>query len=90
MASRFDLEPRIEALQAAGLVVESEYRGSPPKWVSTALDGVDLYIVNCKGTKTNDTLVLVRLSKLEELLETESACQLRTEISWTFVNLINR
>jgi hypothetical protein len=37
MASRFDLQPRIERLQAAGLVVESDYQGNPPKWLMGAL-----------------------------------------------------
>jgi hypothetical protein len=68
MASRFDLEPRIEALQATGLVVESDYKGDPPKWLSTALIGVDLRVLNCKGTKVDDTVVMVRLSKLEHIL----------------------
>jgi hypothetical protein len=68
MASRFDLEPRVERLQAAGLVVESDYQGNPPKWLMGALANVDLRVLNCKGIKVDDTVVMVRLSKLEELL----------------------
>jgi hypothetical protein len=41
MASQFDLAPRIEALQSSGLTVESEYRGTPPQWLTTALANAD-------------------------------------------------
>ena len=68
MASQFDLAPRIAALQASGLVVTSEYRGNPPAWLTSALDGVDLHVLNCKGVKVDDTIVMVRLAKLEQLI----------------------
>jgi len=68
MASRFDLEPRIEALQAAGLNVDTDYRGDPPKWLTLALNDVDLHIINCKGVKADDTVILVKLTKLEQLI----------------------
>jgi hypothetical protein len=68
MASQFDLAPRLAALEAAGMAVTSEYRGAPPQWLTTALDGVDLRVVNCKGVKPDDVVVMVKLSKLEELV----------------------
>jgi hypothetical protein len=68
MASRFDLQPRIEALQATGLNVGSDYQGNPPKWLVGALADVDLRVVNVKGTKVDDTIVLVKLSEFERLL----------------------
>jgi hypothetical protein len=68
MASQFDLAPRLAELQAAGLTVKSEYRGNPAQWLSGALDGVDLYVLNIKGSKPNDVLCMVRLSTLEKLL----------------------
>ncbi len=46
MASQFDLAPRLAALQAQGLKIESEYKGSPAKWLTTALNDVDLRVVN--------------------------------------------
>lgn len=68
MASQFDLAPRLAALQASGLKVSSQYRGVPSIWLSSALDDVDLAVVNVKGTKTDDVIVMVRLSKIEELV----------------------
>lgn len=73
MASSFDLAPRLAALQASGLTVVTDYKGSPSAWLQTALDGVDLRVINVKGIAANDTLVMVRLSKLEELIAAYSA-----------------
>jgi hypothetical protein len=70
VASKFDLEKRIEALQAAGLAVESEYRGTPPQWLTSALFKLDLRVINCKGIGADDTIVMVRLGKLEQLIAT--------------------
>lgn len=69
MASQFDLAPRLAALQASGLAVTSDYQGNPAKWLQQALDGCDCLVVNIKGTKADDVPVMVRLSKLEELIE---------------------
>lgn len=68
MASHFDLAPRLAALQAAGLKVSSEYRGTPAIWLTAALKDVDLCAVNVRGVKLDDTIVMVKLSKLEELV----------------------
>ena len=68
MASQFDLAPRLAALKAAGLVVEGDYKGSPAKWLVTALKGRDAYVLNCKGVNADNTIVMVKLSKLEELM----------------------
>ena len=68
MASRFDLEPRIAALQDKGLAVTSDYKGAPPQWLTTSLDGCDVRVVNTKGTKPDDVVVMIKLSKLEELV----------------------
>lgn len=67
MASRFDLAPRLAQLQERGLVVASDYKGSPAQWLLSALDGVDVRVINVKGIGIDDTPVMVRLSKLEEL-----------------------
>lgn len=68
MASQFDLAPRLADLQDAGLKVSSHYRGVPSIWLTSALDDVDICVVNVKGVKTDDTVVMIRLSKLEELV----------------------
>ena len=68
MASQFDLAPRLAALQAQGLAVESDYKGSPVQWLTAALNGVDLRVINVKGIRADDTVVMVRLSRLEELM----------------------
>jgi hypothetical protein len=68
MASFFDLAPHIAKLIAAGLVVDGEYKGSPPRWLVTALEGRDVFVVNVKGTKLGDTPCVIRLSHLEKLL----------------------
>lgn len=68
MASSFDLAPRLAALQAAGLTVASDYKGAPAQWLATALDGTDARVKNCKGIGADDTVVMIRLSKLEELI----------------------
>ena len=68
MASRFDLAPRIAALQATGLTVATDYQGKPPKWLMGALADVDLRVLNCKGTKADDTVVMVKLATLEQLV----------------------
>jgi hypothetical protein len=78
MASQFDLAPRLAALQAQGLKIESEYKGSPAKWLTTALNGVDMRVVNCKGTKADNVLVMVRLSELEKLLTDKGESNGRT------------
>ena len=68
MASQFDLAPRLAALQASGLSVASDYRGTPARWLVHALDDCDCRVINVKGSKADDTPVMVRLSKLEELV----------------------
>jgi hypothetical protein len=68
MASQFDLAPRIEALQAAGLNVGSDYKGDPPKWLVGALADVDLRVLNCKGIEADNTVVMMKLSEVEKLL----------------------
>lgn len=73
LASHFDLAPRLAALQASGLKVSSEYRGTPAIWLTAALEGVDLCAVNVRGVKLDDTIVMVKLSKLEELVAAAGA-----------------
>jgi hypothetical protein len=68
MASQFDLAPRLSALQGAGLNIASHYQSSPAQWLAHALDGVDVAVINCKGTPADRTPVLITLSKLEELV----------------------
>lgn len=68
MASSFDLAPRLAALQEMGLAVESDYNGSPARWLQTALKDTDVRVINVKGIKADDTICMVRLSKLEELV----------------------
>jgi hypothetical protein len=68
MASQFDLAPRLSKLQEQGLKVASQYRGVPAIWLTDALKEVDLHVVNVRGTKIDDVIVMVRLSKLEELV----------------------
>jgi len=70
MASQFDLAPRLAALQAQGLKIESEYKGSPAKWLTTALKDCDARIINAKGTKADNVVVMLRLSTLEALTAT--------------------
>jgi hypothetical protein len=77
MASQFDLQPRIERLQAAGLTVASDYKGAPPKWLTTALNDSDAHVLNCKGTRPDDTVVLLKLSKLEQILIAAGDSQIR-------------
>lgn len=73
MASSFDLAPRLAALQAMGLEVISDYNGSPARWLQTALDGTDVRVINVKGIKADNTICMVRLSFLENLLESVDA-----------------
>ena len=73
MASQFDLAARIEALQASGLTVESEYKGNPPAWLTSALSNADLRVINCKGIGADNTIVMVRLGKLEQLIAAATA-----------------
>lgn len=69
MAAWRDLEPRVAALTAQGLRVDTEYKGDGlPKWLAPALGGCDAYIVNVKGVALDDTLCIVRLAQLEKLL----------------------
>lgn len=77
MASSFDLAPRLAALQAAGMTVASDYQGNPAKWLTAALDGVDCRVINVKGIKADDTVVMIRLAKLEELLALAAAASAR-------------
>lgn len=69
MASHFDLATRLAALQDSGLRVASQYRGTPAIWLTSVLDDADVAVINVKGVKTDDTIVMLRLSKLEALLE---------------------
>jgi hypothetical protein len=69
MASWRDLEPRVKVLQRRGLVVKSAYRGMGlPKYLQPALEGCDVYMVSAKGVSPGDTLCVVRLEWLEQLL----------------------
>jgi hypothetical protein len=69
MAAWFDLKDRVEALEEAGIAVDSAYRGEGlPKWLTPALGGCDVYVLNAKGVAVDDALCVVRLSKLEELM----------------------
>jgi hypothetical protein len=68
MASRFDLEPRIARLKEWGLVVKTDYRGDPPAWLSSALDECDVFVLNVKGIPVDDTIVMVPLAFLLNLL----------------------
>lgn len=70
MASQFDLAPRLAALQATGLEVQSDYNGNPARWLAHALDDTDCRVINVKGIKADDTLCIVRLAFLENLLAT--------------------
>jgi len=68
MASRFDLAPRLAAIQAQGLIVETAYQGTPARWLVDSLRGRDAFVVNAKGINADNTVVLIRLSRLEKLL----------------------
>lgn len=68
MAAFHDLAPRLSHLREQGLTIASDYKSTPSQWLKMALDGVDLRVINAKGVKVNDTPVLIRLSKLEELI----------------------
>jgi len=68
MASQHDLAPRLAALQAQGLRVAGDYKGTPAKWLTTALKTCDAYVINCKGVGVDSTVVMVKLSKLEQLM----------------------
>lgn len=68
MASHFDLAPRLAALQAKGLRVQSDYHGTPAKWLQAALHDTDLRVINVKGIKADDTICMIRLSQLEALV----------------------
>jgi hypothetical protein len=75
MASWRDLEPRVKVLQRRGLIVKSVWRGTGlPKYLQLALEDCDVYIVSAKGLTANDTLCVVRLEWLEQMLaEKETA-----------------
>lgn len=73
MASQFDLAPRLAALQRRGLIVSSTYHGHPAQWLRSSLEGVDVAVVNVKGTKHDDTVCMVRLATLEALLAAAAA-----------------
>jgi GNAT superfamily N-acetyltransferase len=71
MAAWFDLIPRVEALEAQGLTVATEYHGQGlPKWLLPALGDCDIFLLNAKGVPTDSTLCIVRLSELEKLIST--------------------
>jgi hypothetical protein len=40
-----------------------------PKWLAPALGQFDVFALNIKGVKLDDTICCIRLSKLEELVE---------------------
>jgi hypothetical protein len=68
MASWRDVHPRVEALEKRGLVVNSAYRGAGlPGYLAEALKS-DVYVLNAKDVSPDDTLCVVRLSKLEQLI----------------------
>jgi hypothetical protein len=69
MAAWFDLIPRVEALEAQGLKIESAYHGQGlPRWLLPALSDCNVFMLNAKNVPTDSTLCIVRLSELERLL----------------------
>jgi hypothetical protein len=72
VAAWFDLKERIERLVNRGYVISGNYKGSPlPKWLSPALKDCDIYVLNVKSVHPDDTLCIVRLAKLEKLLQAD-------------------
>lgn len=67
MASQHDLQPRIDALAAAGWNMGSIYQGTPPQWLVTALDTHDALVINAKGVGVDETLVLISLPTFENM-----------------------
>jgi GNAT superfamily N-acetyltransferase len=69
MAAWFDLIQRVEALEAQGLTVATEYHGQGlPKWLLPALTDCDVFMLNAKNVPTDSTLCILRLSELEKLM----------------------
>lgn len=72
MAAWFDLIQRVEALEESGLTVATDYHGQGlPKWLLPALGDCDVFVLNAKGVAVDDTLVIVRLARLENLIKPE-------------------
>ena len=70
MAAWFDLKQRVQALEDSGLTVTSEYKGDGlPKWLTPALGDCDVFVLNVKGISLADTLCIVRLDRLTELVK---------------------
>lgn len=70
MAAWFDLKHRVERLVNRGYIVSGNYKGDGlPKWLSPALEDCDIYVLNVKSIRPDDTLCIVRLARLEKLLE---------------------
>jgi hypothetical protein len=60
---------RVEALEAQGLTVATEYHGQGlPKWLLPALSDCNVFMLNAKNVPTDSTLCIIRLSELERLL----------------------
>jgi hypothetical protein len=60
---------RVEALEEQGLTVATDYHGQGlPKWLLPALGDCDVFVLNAKGIAVDDTLCIVRMSRLEKLL----------------------
>jgi hypothetical protein len=69
MAAWHDLIHRVEALEERGLTVATDYHGQGlPKWLTPALTGCDVFMLNAKNVPTDSTLCIIRLSELEKLL----------------------
>jgi hypothetical protein len=70
MAAWFDLIQRVAALEGSGLTVATDYHGQGlPKWLAPALGDCDVFLLNAKGVATENTLCIVRLSRLENLIK---------------------
>ena len=70
MAAWFDLVQRVEALEERGLTVATDYHGQGlPKWLLPALGDCDVFLLNAKGVATENTLCIVRLNRLENLIK---------------------
>jgi hypothetical protein len=67
MASYFDLRKRLAELPA-DLDVASLYRSAAPAWLLTAVRPEGPTVVNVKGLKQDDVLVVMRLADFEALV----------------------
>lgn len=80
MTSWRDLGPRIKMLERRGLVVKSAYRGRGlPKYLQPALEECGVYVIHAKGLAADDTLCVVRLDWLEQLLNERETAIIRAK-----------